>query len=166
MEQKEIRCECGNSMEKGVVHGFNEGEVCLPIPCHAVPSHVLDSSPQKEWLDRNINQIIQHNKRTINPVLITEDTKPEWEKDFLDKFLRYIINDESLPSLGMLDHIRSTLLTQRNELEREIEGMKMEIPPYSSNKTEFTFTDLIMKSGYNEALQDVLEVLKGKGDKK
>ncbi len=83
---------------------------------------------------------------------------PEWEKEFDYAFKGTIIVDRDKTHSGyegrdfIKDFIRSLLLSQRQSLIEKVAGMKRGIVNTSSN----VLTDSI----YNQAISDVLSILK------
>lgn len=56
----------------------------------------------------------------------------------------------------ILDFIRNLLLQQKEEIVRKVEGTKK---PIDSERTPFALQEVIQNMGYNQALQDIIDLL-------
>jgi len=89
-----------------------------------------------------------------------EDTQPtgEWVVDFKKLY------NTGAPHQKMINLIsntlQSTLKKQRDEFVKNVDGLKKEIPKYTSSGENINLQELKMRSAYNWAIGDVLEVLK------
>jgi hypothetical protein len=89
-----------------------------------------------------------------------KQTKEDWEKELKEVYETAASFDDKSDIDCVIDYVRNLLSTHNQELIKEVEGMKvgMNLSDYSGDTV-----DGESRRAYNQALNDVIQLLKSKG---
>lgn len=86
-----------------------------------------------------------------------------WEKE-LDAWMQFYIDGGAYTPashIALRQHFRSLLKDQRDRAVQKLEGMKKATKSEFDTGSEFSYPRLIRENGYNAAITDAIEVVKG-----
>jgi len=122
-----------------------------------------EKNPEKVHLDRNMNMLMDNLNNKVTPIFQTEP-RPEWEKDFVDFYMeRGEYEGRKLGPEQYIEFIEKLLLKTRTAEQERVVGIvvgKFDEPHEGTDDVTKEQSDYWV-DGYNQALTDVSEAIRG-----